>query len=86
GYGFVPAPTYHSDFLRGVPDGYLYDVMSNGVRTMPSYAHEIAPEDRWAIVAYIRALQRSQDTGAEDVPQPEVDRLSTFNPNVNVSN
>lgn len=86
GYGFVPAPTYHSEFIRGVPDGYLYDVITNGVRTMPSYAHEISPEDRWAVVAYIRALQRSQDAGPEDVPQPEIDRLETFNPNVNVAN
>ncbi|MCH8031152.1 MAG: cytochrome c [Bacteroidetes bacterium] len=86
GYGFVPAPTYHSDFLRGVPDGYLYSVMANGVRSMPSYAHEIAPADRWAIVAYIRALQLSQDAGPEDVPEPERDRLATYNPNVNVTN
>lgn len=86
GYGFVPAPTYHSEFLRTVPDGYLYDVMANGVRSMPSYAHEIAPADRWAIVAYIRALQLSQDAGPEHVPEPERDRLATTNPNVNVPN
>ncbi len=86
GYGFIPAPTYHSDFLRSVPDGYLYDVMSNGVRSMPSYGHEISPDDRWAVVAYIRALQRSQDAGPEDVPQPELDRLATANPNVNLLN
>lgn len=86
GYGFVPSPTYHSDYLRNVPDGYLYNVMANGVRSMPSYGHEIAPADRWAIVAYIRALQRSQDAGPEDVPEPERDRLATYNPNVNVQN
>lgn len=86
GYGFVPAPTYHSDFLRDAPDGYIYDVMANGVRSMPSYGHEIAPADRWAIVAYIRALQLSQNAGAENVPQPELDRLATSNPNVNVPN
>ena len=86
GYGFVPAPTFHSDFLRNVPDGFIYDVMSNGVRAMPSYGHEIAPTDRWAIVAYIRALQLSQDAGPENVPAPERDRLATNNPNVNVPN
>jgi mono/diheme cytochrome c family protein len=86
GYGYTPAPTYHSDFLRGVPDGYLYNVITNGVRTMPSYGHEVSPDDRWAIVAYIRALQRSQDAGPEDVPQPERERLATYNPNVNVQN
>lgn len=86
GFGFVPAPTYHSEFLRGVPDGYIYDVMANGVRSMPSYGHEIAPTDRWAIVAYIRALQRSQDARPDDVPEPERARLATSNPNVNVPN
>lgn len=86
GYGFTPAPTYHSDFLRGVPDGYLYNVITNGVRTMPSYAHEVSPADRWAIVAYVRALQRSQNAAPEDVPAPERERLATYNPNVNVQN
>jgi mono/diheme cytochrome c family protein len=86
GYGYTPAPTYHSDFLRTVPDGYLFDVITNGVRSMPSYGFEVAPADRWAIVAYLRALQRSQNAGAEDVPAPELERLQTANPNVNVSN
>jgi mono/diheme cytochrome c family protein len=86
GYGFTPAPTYHSDFLRTVPDGYLYDVIANGVRSMPSYGHEVSPADRWAIVAYVRALQRSQNATAEDVPVPERERLETANPNVNVTN
>ncbi len=86
GYGYVPAPTYHSDFLRTVPDGYLYSVIANGVRNMPSYGHQISPADRWAIVAYVRALQRSQNATAEDVPAPERERLATSNPNVNVQN
>lgn len=59
-YGYVPAPTYHSDMLRAVPDGYLFDVISNGVRSMPGYAQQIPVADRWAITSYIRALQRSQ--------------------------
>jgi mono/diheme cytochrome c family protein len=86
GYGYTPAPSYHTDFLRGVPDGYLYDVILNGVRSMPSYGFEVAPADRWAIVAYVRALQRSQNAGPEDVPAPELERLQTANPNVNVTN
>ena len=86
GYGFTPAPSYHSDFLRTVPDGYVFDVITNGVRSMPSYAHEVSPADRWAIVAYVRALQRSQDAAPEDVPVPERERLQTANPNVNVTN
>jgi len=68
GYGVVPAPTYHDDRMRGVRDGYLFDVISNGVRTMQGYGYQVAPEDRWAIVAYIRALQRSQNASAADVP------------------
>ena len=68
GYGYTPAPTYHSDRLRQVSDGYLYDVIANGVRTMPAYGHQVPPADRWAITAYIRALQRSQYAREEDVP------------------
>lgn len=86
GYGYTPAPTYHSDYLRTVPDGYLYEVITNGVRSMPSYAHEVSPADRWAIVSYVRALQRSQDATVEALPEPERERLETYNPNVNVTN
>jgi len=67
-YGYVPAPTYHSDQLRAVPDGYLFDVLTNGVRSMPGYGHLVPIADRWAIVTYIRALQRSQNASASDVP------------------
>ena len=66
-YGYVPAPTYHSDMLRSVTDGYLFDVISNGVRSMPGYAQQIPVSDRWAITAYIRALQRSQYAESADV-------------------
>ena len=68
GYGLVPASTYHDDRLREIEDGYLFDVISNGVRTMQGYGYQIAPDDRWAIVAYVRALQRSQNADADDVP------------------
>ena len=85
GYGYTPAPTYHSDYLRTVEDGYLYEVITNGVRNMPSYAHEMPPVDRWAIVAYMRALQRSQNASAADLPQPELDRLQTYNDNVTIA-
>jgi len=71
-YGYVPAPTYHSDQLRNQPDGYLYNVVTNGVRTMPGYGPQIAVADRWAITAYIRALQRSQYAPEADVPQGEL--------------
>lgn len=81
GYGFA-VPSYHTDALRGRPDGYIYDVIQNGVNSMPSYGHEVAPADRWAIVAYVRALQRSQNATSADVPSAERDRLNEANPNV----
>lgn len=59
--GFSPPPTYHDDRLRNAPVGHFYDVISNGWGKMNPYAHMIEPGDRWAIVAYIRALQVSQD-------------------------
>ena len=67
-YGYTPASSYHIDRLREAPDGYLYDSITNGVRNMPPYGQKIAVRDRWAIVAYIRALQRSQNASPDDVP------------------
>ena len=67
GYGFAPIG-YHNDRLRGIEDGYLFEVISDGVRTMPAYGQQIPVADRWAIVAYVRALQRSQHAGAGDIP------------------
>lgn len=60
GYTFPPPPTFHQDRIRHMPDGQLFATISNGVRNMPSYAAQIPVEDRWAIVAYVRALQLSQ--------------------------
>jgi mono/diheme cytochrome c family protein len=54
------APSFHDDRLRHVPDGQLFATISNGVRNMPSYAHNLPVNDRWAIVQYVRALQLSQ--------------------------
>jgi mono/diheme cytochrome c family protein len=59
--GFTQPPTYHDDRLRNAPVGHFYDVISNGWGKMNGYAFSIQPVDRWAIVAYIRALQVSQD-------------------------
>jgi mono/diheme cytochrome c family protein len=74
-YGYTPASSYHVDRLRQVTDGYLYDVIANGVRNMPAYAQQIPVRDRWAIVAYIRALQRSQNARPEALPESVVSRL-----------
>ena len=67
-YGYTPAPSYHDERLREATDGYLYDVIANGVRNMPGYAQQVPVADRWAIVAYLRALQRSQNATEADIP------------------
>ena len=59
--GFPAPPTYHDDRLRNAPVGHFFDVMTNGFGKMNSYAAQVQPADRWAIVAYIRALQVSQN-------------------------
>jgi len=66
--GYRHPPTYHSDRLRQVPNGYIFDVITNGFGAMPDYAAQIAPRDRWAIVSYVRALQLSQQASINDVP------------------
>ena len=59
--GFSPPPTYHDDRLRNAPVGHFFDVITNGWGKMNSYGAQVQPADRWAIVAYIRALQLSQN-------------------------
>ena len=71
GYGYTPAPSYHTDMLRAQPDGYIYDALTWGIRTMPGYGTQVKAKDRWAIVAYIRALERSQSASVSDVPESE---------------
>jgi mono/diheme cytochrome c family protein len=66
--GFRHPPSYHIDRLRQVPNGYIFDVMTNGFGAMPTYGAQIQPADRWAIVSYIRALQASQMASINDVP------------------
>lgn len=75
GPGFVPPPSFHEQRLREMPDGQIFNSITHGVRTMPSYRHQIDPDDRWAIVAYLRALQRSQRTTVEDVPREILETL-----------
>ncbi|CAN5519565.1 cytochrome c [soil metagenome] len=59
--GFSPPPTYHDDRLRNAPVGHFFDVITNGWGKMNSYAFQVQPADRWAIIAYIRALQVGQN-------------------------
>jgi hypothetical protein len=66
--GFRRPPSYHIDRLRETPVGYYFDVITNGFGAMSDYAAQVPPKDRWAIVAYIRALQLSQHAALGDVP------------------
>jgi mono/diheme cytochrome c family protein len=75
GNGFIPSrgfpripPSFHIARLQKAPVGYFYDVITNGFGIMSDYASQISPEDRWKIVAYIRALQLSQDATRADLP------------------
>jgi len=72
---WVPPLTYHSDALRGQPVGQMYQTITDGVRTMPAYGSQIPPRDRWAIILYIRALQRSRHGSIQDVPAEKRDAL-----------
>jgi mono/diheme cytochrome c family protein len=66
--GFRAPPSYHDERLRNAPVGYFFDVMTNGFGAMPDYATQVPVPDRWAIAAYIRALQFSQRATVNEVP------------------
>src|SRR5271156_4196044 len=66
--GMKHPPSYHIVRLRDAPNGYFYDVISNGFGQMYSYGAQIPPRDRWAIVAYVRALQLSRDAHVAELP------------------
>lgn len=65
---WTPPTSFHTDLVRGREDGHLYNTISNGIRNMPGYGSQVEVRDRWAIVAYVRALQRSQNGTLGDVP------------------
>ena len=74
--GYKRPPSFHDQRLRNAPLGYFYDLISNGFGGMPDYAAQIKPVDRWAIAAYIRALQLSQKAAESDVAAEDRDKLS----------
>lgn len=89
GNGVIPSrgfprkpPSYHIERLEKAPLGYFFDVMTNGFGLMSDYASQIPPRDRWCIVAYVRALQLSQNATAADVPpeQPVPSAVPRFEP------
>lgn len=73
---WVPPLSYHSDALRAQPIGQIFATITNGIRTMPSYGSQIPPEDRWKIILYIRALQRSQFTNFQSLSPQDKAQLS----------
>ena len=73
--GYKQPTSYHDPRLRNEKAGYFFDVMTRGFGQMPDYAAQVSPKDRWAIVAYIRALQLSQHASVGDLTQDERGRL-----------
>jgi mono/diheme cytochrome c family protein len=65
---WTPPSSFHTELVRGRENGHLYNSITNGIRNMPGYGSQIEVRDRWAIVAYLRALQRSQNATLDDVP------------------
>jgi hypothetical protein len=73
--GFKPPPSLHLDRLRTSSVGRLFDVITNGMGAMYPYGYRVPPRDRWAIIAYIRALELSRQASINDVPEPERQKL-----------
>jgi mono/diheme cytochrome c family protein len=78
--GYSPPPSFHQDRLRCAPVGHFFDVITNGFGAMPSYAPQVPAVDRWAIIAYIRALQLSQNAPLDAVPADQRAALGTPRP------
>lgn len=70
-----PPASFHTDELRAAPPGQFFDVITNGFGAMPSYSYQVNASDRWAIIAYIRALQMSEWAPANSVPSDELQKL-----------
>lgn len=75
--GYRQPPSYHIERLRDAPVGHFYDVMTRGLGAMPDYAQQIPPDDRWAIAAYVKALQLSQRTTIAELPPEDRARVET---------
>jgi mono/diheme cytochrome c family protein len=78
--GFRRAASFHSENLRQAPVGHYFDAITNGWGAMPSYAAQIPARDRWAIVAYVRALQLSQQNTSSQTAQPQPPAVHTATP------
>jgi len=73
--GFPQPPSFHSKRLRNLPSRHVFDVITDGYGVMYAYANRIPPADRWAVAAYIRALQVSQGARADQLPPEDLDAL-----------
>ena len=73
--GFTSPPSYHIERLRRAKPGYFFDVITRGFGAMPDYPDQIPVRDRWAIVAYLRVLQESQNARPEDIPPEQLRQL-----------
>jgi mono/diheme cytochrome c family protein len=73
--GYRRPPSYHTEALRAAKTGHFFDVMTNGFGAMPSYAQQVPAADRWAIVAYIRALQLAHNATVNDLTAEERGKL-----------
>ena len=78
--GFRQAASFYSEKLMTAPVGHFFDVVSNGFGAMPSYASRITPDDRWRVIAYIRALQLSESARLNDVPADQRTNLPSEAP------
>lgn len=67
-YGMVATPTYHDDRIRNMPEGEIFNTITHGKNTMMSYADKLTPDERWAVIAYVRSLQRAAHASVDDVP------------------
>jgi mono/diheme cytochrome c family protein len=76
-YGLVAIANLQDERIRSMPDGQLFSTITNGKNTMGAYGPQIAVEDRWAIVAYIRALQKSQGAKLADLPEAQQKELNS---------
>jgi mono/diheme cytochrome c family protein len=76
--GFRRPPSFHEDRLRTAPVGHYFDVITNGLGVMYPYGYRVAPRDRWAVIAYIRALQFSRQVPIGDVPEAERNQLQSI--------
>lgn len=79
-YGMPVPASFHDPALRDETTGYYFTVITNGTRVMPSYASRIRPEDRWAIIAYVRALQLSQNAAADQLSAEDLPQLDQTQP------